>query len=1026
MDLGFMYKYTLEIHLKNICNNSEYTNLYATWELNKKTYASVLNTVSVNYPHYSLHDKSHSESIITNIEMLLGEDRIKRLSPTETWMILQCAYLHDFGMAILYEKIESEFETENFKTYINNKGNISDNDLVEAINYINNLKDNLQDSEFESCWPLKVRKYITHIIADYFRAKHSNLTKEYLTNLSSKWNIDISHNGLIHERLINLIGDISFLHTQNFKEIMELSYKSNGYKSDYIHPRFIAEMLRVGDLLDLDNGRFGNYNEKINGKLPLTSQNHKEKHKATRHVLITPEAVEVVADCSDEFVYRETRNWFLWLEEEISNLNMNWTEIIPNDLTGYAPKLTKKIILLRGKQDLNNIIDLRFNISQEKAFDIIEGSNIYNSNYVFLREFIQNSLDASKIQLWRDLKSGIYDSWLKIDNKNINELNPFDIDSKIYKNYKIDVKIQQTNDKNVEIIIKDRGTGISLENLKAMSYVGNSYDKREELKKEIRDMPNWLRPTGGFGIGIQSAFLITESFEAYSQSDDRKTMKIVFESRKSDGYIQVTDSDKEITRGTEIHFVIDKKSSFSFSSSGYVSEYLNNGYDPMINDDLIIYNVIDNLYDTCKKNIFPVEIHANRHTGRIEMLSIINLNGIAFEEEGQYSYKIDDDLHKITMWIKKTGIYLEIVLGEITKFGNSTKIAFKGINLDNERFNFDGFYLFVDIHGMDTKKTLKLNRNELTNEGHNEINTIIKEAIVFYITKLKEKIDMLEKSKIKEKNFNRFSFFIMAKQKLKDFDNIKYKYLIDDLSVKIKTLKKVEDNFEIYDIEFRDIAESFPNFSYVNIENFREFQNFSEEYNYNYLKEKINENKSIVGNNIIVIDEKFIPILSYYLVSEMKYIDVDKEIFIYSIHEINKDNYCLKVDKDTEEFLIKLINYEYNQNTKMLRAIVKSQRRCIPAIEKYSDLVVESIPFGIEILYYNLPNIISPITKTDCADVKNYSKEIFLKNIIEREDYKNLVKFVYKNHISCKLKDEKAVSEIYEKLIGEYYDIVNR
>ena len=102
MSVDNIYKYKLETHLKNICNdNSEYANLYATWELNKKTYTSILKTVSVNYPHYSLHDDSHSESIITNIEMLLGVDRIKRLSPTETWMILQCSYLHDFGMALL-------------------------------------------------------------------------------------------------------------------------------------------------------------------------------------------------------------------------------------------------------------------------------------------------------------------------------------------------------------------------------------------------------------------------------------------------------------------------------------------------------------------------------------------------------------------------------------------------------------------------------------------------------------------------------------------------------------------------------------------------------------------------------------------------------------------------------------------------------------------------------------------------------------------------------------------------------------
>lgn len=204
------YTYKLETHLKVICgSNEEYANLYATWKLNQKTYSSVLKTVVMNYPHYSLHDDSHSESIITNIEMLLGEERIKRLSPTETWMILQCAYLHDFGMALLSEKAESEWETDEFKEYLEEKKNSSNDDIVEAIEYIDKLRINLQDDKFEEIWPLKIRKYVTFIIADYFRAKHSSLTKEYLDQLE-KWEIDISHNNLIHERLIKLIGEISF------------------------------------------------------------------------------------------------------------------------------------------------------------------------------------------------------------------------------------------------------------------------------------------------------------------------------------------------------------------------------------------------------------------------------------------------------------------------------------------------------------------------------------------------------------------------------------------------------------------------------------------------------------------------------------------------------------------------------------------------------------------------------------------------------------------------------------------------
>ena len=57
--------------------------------------------------------------------------------------------------------------------------------------------------------------------------------------------------------------------------------------------------------------------------------------------------------------------------------------------------------------DIEGTTDLKIAISQEKAFDIIEGYNIYDDKFVFIREVIQNALDATKLKLWQDLKNGI-------------------------------------------------------------------------------------------------------------------------------------------------------------------------------------------------------------------------------------------------------------------------------------------------------------------------------------------------------------------------------------------------------------------------------------------------------------------------------------------------------------------------------------------------------------------------------------------------------------------------------------------
>ncbi|MBC2438299.1 HD domain-containing protein [Clostridium saccharobutylicum] len=1024
------YTYKLETHLKTICDsNEEYANLYATWMLNKKTYSSVLKTVVMNYPHYSLHDDSHSESIITNIEMLLGEDRIKRLSPTETWMILQCAYLHDFGMALLSEKAESEWKTDEFKEYLKEKRNSSNSDIAEAIEYIEGLKTNLNDDQFEEIWPLEVRKYVTFIIADYLRSKHSSLTKEYLDQLE-KWEIDISHNNLIHERLIKLIGEISFLHTQDFDKVMKLNYQSNGYKSDYIHPRFIAEMIRLGDLLDLDNGRFSSYVEKVIGGLPKLSKDHKEKHQSTRHVLITPKNIEVSADCPNEDVYRETRSWFLWLEEEIKNLTMNWVDIIPGNLTGYSPKLTKKELLLKGEPDLNNIADLRFEISQEKAFDIIEGSNIYEDKYIFIREFIQNSLDASKIQLWRDLNDGIYSSWFKPE-KELKNLTPFDICKGIYDNYTIEVTIQEIENDNIEVIIKDRGMGISIQTLKSICDVGTSYNEKLELRKEINEMPSWLRPTAGFGIGLQSGFLVTDKLEACSKTDGNNAIDITFESRKkSTGYIQVRNSQEDIKRGTRFNLKLKKEEITSIFPDGHALEYFSSRYDPIINNNLLVYKIFDSAIKNCRGTIIPININIDGNNQEEKLNSnIVHLFGSDASEHDNYIYNINDNLDEMDLWIKDEAIYLKIQMKPLSynKFyrpNNDVKFSYKGIRLLEEKSNSYWPFIYVDIYGMDTKRYLKLSREKLTENGKKHIEEIIKNIQQFYIEKLKEKIDELKHDEVKEKQFDKFGFITLASMKIKNFKASEYRFLLDE-GIKIQVIKNNNGILKKEQVTFLDIIDDYPNLTYIDINRF--INNSKKQNDYISIEEELKTNINDIEEDIIIIDKNFIDILEKFVIKKIQYIDSKYYggILLYSIN--NDESVVVAGNPKTKDYLVELMMpSEQNMwNYGLLDG--NAQRYAIPAFSEYDLLSIKHAPAGIAFQRININKLISPITRKDKEKIKSFNdKESFIESIIVREDYKKLLDYTIKNRNSEKTTTIEEIDNLYKELIGKYFKLMKK
>ncbi len=79
--------------------------VYCLWTLLKRDISEKLSSVYRVFPYFSRHDASHSRTIITNIELFLGEERIHKLSATDTLTLLICSYTHDYGMALELEEI---------------------------------------------------------------------------------------------------------------------------------------------------------------------------------------------------------------------------------------------------------------------------------------------------------------------------------------------------------------------------------------------------------------------------------------------------------------------------------------------------------------------------------------------------------------------------------------------------------------------------------------------------------------------------------------------------------------------------------------------------------------------------------------------------------------------------------------------------------------------------------------------------------------------------------------------------------
>lgn len=637
------YKATpnLEDRLKFICeNNDQYKQLYDIYNFNKPMITSSLDRITDYYFQYSDHGEKHSRNIIMAIEKVLGEKGIEYLSPTDIFIILLSAYLHDFSMSISYNEVTRIVESEFFSVFLEEIE--SNNDFYSDVQNVKNTeysKDNIKKL-------LKTDVSLKRLVAEFRRKEHSYKSKEIILNLFQNSEININPNNILPDRIIGIIAEICSFHGENIDNIKNFEMCENGVFHDEIHPRFIAILIRIGDLLDLDSNRYDQQLLNSRSKLNCDSQKHYNKHKSITHLYISPAKISISAECGDEEILRDLYSWCQWLENELIFLQNNITDIIPDDWIIRIPtlntKLNRKGVI--GHYSKNN---LSINIKREQAFEIITGSTIYNNKFAFLREYLQNALDASKIKLWQELLNSYpFTNDYEADNINIQRklfegeykhlLSKFDITIDIL-NYSIDqVKadgfkdakklladlyecnvedsdnqlLRDLNNGNLIIVIQDNGTGISKETIdnKILS-PGINY-KQKQIS-DIHPTPRYLQATGSFGIGIHSAFMVTNKVYFKTKCiGDTCYKDLIIYSSKEKGWVEYVE--KEYSKKHSI-LKSGTKAFISFNQGILKDDIdlykIKQGY--YFSYDILIEEIISTLVGVYKFDLFKMTINVN-------------------------------------------------------------------------------------------------------------------------------------------------------------------------------------------------------------------------------------------------------------------------------------------------------------------------------------------------------------------------------------------------------------------------------
>ncbi len=464
----------------------------------EKQITPILQQYISHFPEYTDHSINHSW-IVLRYAIELLDDGISKLNEDELYVLIMAALLHDIGMSPSKK-----------------------------------MQDTLKEKSDDL--PNEIRKI------------HHELSYEYIIQNWETLKIP-------NKNYAKAIGLVAMGHRK-----VDL-FDSNLYEHEFIVKGgkkfvclpYLAGLLRLADELDITNDRTPELLFDNHYPSEETSKEEWEKHRANYFINYRDNNIIISAECS-------LRNVYYGLLEQ-----KNKIQSVINDfqkLIHLFPK-SKSCLSLKYSNLIQKIetigfipIQIGFSFDFQNTFNAFIGKNLYNDDFVAIREVIQNAIDSCLYK------------------------------TRINTNYTPSIKLKLSEDK---LEIEDNGLGMDffiIENYFAK--LNSSYYLQESVSKKYESISQ-------FGVGVFSYFLLCDSFDVETKKENNDAIKFrVTNNSESSFYFFEKPSSRQV--GTKITFNLNNKLDFNFlvDKVQHFFKY--------IDVELIISDESDALYKISKKD----------------------------------------------------------------------------------------------------------------------------------------------------------------------------------------------------------------------------------------------------------------------------------------------------------------------------------------------------------------------------------------------------------------------------------------
>lgn len=445
---------------------------------------------------YTKHDISHIDAMLGMYEWMIPADTKDRMTPADWLLLTLSTYLHDFGLLVTRDEFDARERTDKYVAF---RSRIVDNDDPDMKDY----RSQMQRLDADAAELFMYQEFVRYYHAERIRA--------WLRDLPDlTWGGD----SRIVERLNALLNEVEETFREDVGLVCEshhsddlgqvgkyrLSRPYGATPAEEANVQYAALLLRTSDLLHITRDRVPSMAALIINPRNPKSQLEWAKQEAVRRV--RPKAVQAAPDGEGEpeqdtievhATFKDAEGYFGltgYLAYAQKQLQQTHAWARENQATGQSEFRFPWRIIDSSDIEAKGFITKQFvfEIDQGKILDLLTGHTLYNDTGVVVRELVQNSLDAVRLQAYLKAKVG--------------------------ESYEPAIRVVWDSSEAV-LSVTDNGIGMTQAIVERnFLRVGSSRYQEPEFQREYPDFASISR----FGIGVLSTFMVADDVSVTTNS----------------------------------------------------------------------------------------------------------------------------------------------------------------------------------------------------------------------------------------------------------------------------------------------------------------------------------------------------------------------------------------------------------------------------------------------------------------------------------------------------------------------------